>query len=57
MFSSIENDIYGKNLPENQIYDSLTLEDLTNVYEEIQENSTNGYFSLIIIDDFQVALK
>jgi len=55
--ASIENDIYGKNLPENQIYDTLTLEDLTNVYEEIQENSTNGYFSLIIIDDFQVALK
>ena len=46
-----------KTIPENQIYDTLALEDLTNVYEGILENSTDGYFSLIVIDDFQVALK
>jgi len=55
--ASIQNDIYGKNLPANQIFDTMTLVDLTHVYEEIQENSTDGYFSLLIIDNFQVALK
>jgi thymidine kinase len=55
--ASIENDIYGKNIPEDQLYDTLTYENISKVYEEIQENSSEGYNSLIIIDDFQVALK
>ena len=54
---SISNDIYGKNLPANQLFDTLTLENITQVYEEIQENSKEKYNSLILIDDFQVALK
>ena len=54
---SISNDIYGKNLPANQLFDTLTLENITQVYEEIQENSKAKYNSLILIDDFQVALK
>jgi thymidine kinase len=55
--ASIENDIYGKNLPEDQLFDTLTLENITKVYEELQENSKEKYNSLLIIDDFQVALK
>ena len=55
--ASIENDIYGKNLPPEQLFDTLTLENLTEVYEAIQENSKEGYNSLIVIDDFQVSLK
>ena len=55
--ASIENDIYGKHLPEDQLFDTLTLENLTEVYSSIQENASEGYNSLIIIDDFQVALK
>ena len=55
--ASIENDIYGKHLPPNQLFDTLTVENLTQVYEEIQEHSKEGYHSLLIIDDFQVALK
>ena len=55
--ASIENDIYGKHLPPNQLFDTLTVENLQQVYEEIQENSKEGYHSLLIIDDFQVALK
>jgi len=55
--ASIENDIYGKHLPEEQLFDTLTLENLTEVYSSIQENASEGYNSLIIIDDFQVALK
>jgi thymidine kinase len=55
--ASIENDIYGKHLPEDQLFDTLTLENITSVYNSIQENSAECYNSLIIIDDFQVALK
>ena len=55
--ASIESDIYGKHLPAEQLFDTLTLDNITQVYEEIQEHSKEGYNSLIIIDDFQVALK
>ena len=55
--ASIESDIYGKHLPSEQLFDTLTLDNITQVYEEIQEHSKEGYNSLIIIDDFQVALK
>lgn len=55
--ASIENDIYGKNIPPGQLFETLTFDNLNQVYEEIQENSSEGYNSLIIIDDFQVALK
>lgn len=54
---SIENDIYGKNLPPEQLFDTLNLEGISHVYSEIQDNSKEKYNSLIIIDDFQVALK
>ena len=55
--ASIENDIYGKHLPSEQLFDTLTLEGITQVYEEVQEHSKEKYHSLIIIDDFQVSLK
>jgi len=55
--ASIENDIFGKNLPESQLFDSLTFENLSQVYKELQEHSKEKYNSLIIIDDFQVSLK
>lgn len=55
--ASIENDIYGKHLPADQLFDTLTLDNISGVYSALQENSSEGYNSLIIIDDFQVALK
>jgi len=55
--ASIENDIYGKHLPKEQLFDTLDYDNISQVYEEIQEHSAEGYNSLIIIDDFQVALK
>lgn len=55
--ASIENDIYGKNLPPEQLFDTLTLDNISAVYEAIQDNCREGYNSLIVIDDFQVALK
>ena len=54
---SIENDIYGKNLPGNQLFDTLTAEALQDVYKRCQEDSKDGYHSLLIIDDFQAQLK
>lgn len=54
---SIDNDIYGKNLPENQLFDTLTEENIESVYKELQENSKEEEFSLLIIDDFQTQLK
>jgi hypothetical protein len=54
---SIENDIYGKNLPGNQLFDTLDVDSLMSVYKQLQENSSNGFNSLLIIDDFQTQLK
>ena len=55
--ASIENDIFGKHLPDEQLFDTLDYDGLSQVYKEIQSHSKEGYHSLIIIDDFQVALK
>jgi len=54
---SIENDIYGKHLPEADLYDALTADNLDEVIEKIEENADNEENTLIIIDDFQSALK
>ena len=54
---SIENDIFGKHLPEDQLFNELTMENLFSVYERLQENSNEKEFSLLIIDDFQAQLK
>ena len=51
--ASIKNDFWGENLPEEQIYDELNLENLQNVYDLAQE----GFKSLIILDDVQKYLK
>ena len=54
---SIENDIYGKHLPEADLYDALTADNLDEVIEKLEENAENEENTLIIIDDFQSALK
>ena len=54
---SIENDIFGKQLPPDDLYDTLTEEGLDEVIEKLEENSENEENSLLIIDDFQAALK
>jgi len=54
---SIENDIYGKNLPSADLYDTLTEENLDEVIDKIEEASEEGENTLLIIDDFQAALK
>ena len=54
---SIENDIYGKNIPADDIYDTLSDDTLDEAIEKIEENAENEENTLIIIDDFQAALK
>lgn len=54
---SIDNDIYGKGLPDDQLFDTLTEENLLDVYERVKETSNEGKYSLILIDDFQAQLK
>jgi energy-coupling factor transporter ATP-binding protein EcfA2 len=55
--ASVSNNFWEKNLPEEQIFDDLTLENLQNTYDYSQENAENGYKTLIIIDDNQKYLK
>jgi DNA replication protein DnaC len=54
---SIENDIYGKNLPDADLYDTLTADNLDEVIEKLEDNAENDENTLLIIDDFQAALK
>lgn len=54
---SIENDIYGKHLPDADLYDALTADNLDEVIEKLEESADNGENTLLIIDDFQAALK
>lgn len=54
---SIENDIYGKHLPDTDLYDALTADNLDEVIEKLEESADNGENTLLIIDDFQSALK
>ena len=54
---SIENDIYGKHIPDADLYDALTPENLDEVIDKLEENADNGENTLLIVDDFQSALK
>ena len=54
---SIDNDIFSKELPEDSIYDDLTIETLNHIYNKVKENSKNNENTLIIIDDFQQKFK
>ena len=55
--TSIENDIFSKHLPEDQLYDTLSEEGLTEIYERLQDSSKEKENSMLIIDDFQAQLK
>ena len=54
---SIDNDIYGQYIPDEDLYDTLTEDNLNDVYEKLKDNSDNCEYSLLIIDDFQAQLK
>lgn len=55
--SSIAGDFWDENLPEENIYDELTLDNLMEAYEKCKENAKDGYKSLIIFDDVQKDFK
>jgi hypothetical protein len=54
---SIEDDIFEKYLPKEQLYDNLSVENLTEVYNQLKKDSKEGCFSLLLIDDFGASLK
>ena len=54
---SIDKDIFGRHLPDDQLFDELSEENLESVYHRLQEDTEEDNFSLLIIDDFQVQLK
>ena len=54
---SLSNNIFDKYLPEEQIYEELNQETISDLYARLKENSSRGYKSLVIYDDVQKALK
>ncbi len=55
--SSILDDSWENNLEEEQIYDDLTIDNLIDAYSKIEQDSLQGFKSLIILDDVQKNLK
>jgi len=54
--ASIKDSIYEK-LPEDQLFEGVSFENLKLVYERLKVNSEKGNFSLLIFDDVQSFLK
>jgi replication-associated recombination protein RarA len=55
--ASVKNDFWGQNLPEEAIYDELNVDNLMEVYDIAQQDASDGFKSLIILDDVQKYLK
>lgn len=55
--ASIKNDFWGSNLPEENIFDHLTIDNLKDVYEIAEEDAQEDFKSLIVLDDVQKFLK
>lgn len=54
--ASIKNDFWSV-LPDEQIYDELTIENLQEAYQTAEANAAEGFRTLIVLDDVQKALK
>jgi energy-coupling factor transporter ATP-binding protein EcfA2 len=54
--ASLENDIFSK-LPDDQVFDDLHEEVLHTIYERAKEDAKEGFFSLLLIDDYQDRFK
>jgi DNA replication protein DnaC len=54
---SLHNNIFDKNLKEDQIYEELNEETINDLYSKLKQNSENDERSLVIFDDVQKALK
>jgi len=55
--SSISDDFWDNNLPAENIYDELNLENLMEAYDKCKANAEEGYKSLLIFDDTQRDFK
>ena len=53
---SIKNDFWSE-LPDEQIFDEVSLENLQVAYDKARENAKEGYKTLFILDDVQKYLK
>lgn len=54
--ASIKNSIYNK-LPEDQLFENVSYENLSQVESILEENSNDKKFTLLIFDDVQAYLK
>lgn len=54
--ASLGNKLFDKHNPE-KVYDELTSETLNDVYEKIKQEASEGFNSLIVLDDVGSALK
>lgn len=52
-----KDNIFRKHLDPENIYHTYDVDTLTEIYEKINENSAEGYYSLLLIDDFGNLLK
>ena len=52
-----KDNIFRKYLNPENIYHTYDVDTLTEIYEKIDENSREGYYSLLLIDDFGNLLK
>jgi thymidine kinase len=55
--NSLKKNIFTRILNQNNLFESVTLENLDYVYENIKEDSLNDEWSLIIFDDVQSYFK
>lgn len=55
--ASISNDFWAKHLPDEQIFDDVTIDNLRYVYDIAQENAREGFNTLIVFDDTQKYFK
>ena len=55
--ASLQNNLFEKNLPRNQIYDELNEDVINDLFQKVEVNTSKGLKSLIIYDDVQRALK
>lgn len=54
---SIKGSFFDNEIPPDQIFDEMNIDNLNNVYERIKQDAEEGYRSLIIADDVQKSLK
>lgn len=55
--ASISNDFWARNLPDDQIFDDVTVDNLQHVYDIAQECAKEGLKTLIVFDDTQKFFK